>query len=670
MRARSIRATLAALAGLALLGTAVLSTAAPAAATGPILLSGPVTDQVAAVTGDEDRIEDAAADLRADTGIGLYVAYIDDFGGYAPQDWADTTAVDSDLGTQDLLLVIATGERRYTWSVAADFPLSDGQLNEVASSRIAPELEDEQWADAAIAAADGYRDAYEGRDLSGSSGSAIVWVLVVLALAALVIGVVLWRRRRGTAKAVGAPSAGRQRKLTTEQLNNEANRLLVGTDDAIRTSAQELGFAEAEFGEDQTAAFAAALAAAKAELSASFAIRQELDDEIPETEPQRREMLTAIIDKLVKANEDLDARAADFDRLRDLGRRAPETAAALKDRGAALAPKIAAARAALANLQARYPATACATVKDFPDTAEDRLHFATAQLDEADTAIEAGATGRAAVLVRAAEEATAQAEQAVDAVSRRAGELDAAAARLPGLLDEAENEAAEAERLAASAGAAATAEALRAVVARVRDATGPVDPLEAVAAVERASADLDGELQAVRDAEQNAQRAREQLDRVLMSAQSTTAAVEDYVNTNRGAVGPEARTRLNEAKQELSRALSLKDPDPAQALERAHRADELANAASAAAQQDVQRYLRPGNPYQGPPSSGGNAGAILGGILLGGMLGGGRGSGRSSGGYGGGFGGGFSGSGGRRGGGPGSFGGGGTRGRRGGGGRF
>ncbi|THV29131.1 TPM domain-containing protein [Glycomyces paridis] len=657
---RSIQAALAALAGLAL-----LSFATPAAATAPIVLTGEVTDQVGAVTGQEDQIEDAIADLKADTGIGLFVAYIEDFGGYRPQEWADTTAVDSGLGTDDLLLVIATGERRYTWSVAAGFPLTDSQLNEVASGRIAPELADEDWAGAAIGAAEGYKAAATGGSASGSS-SAIVWVLVLLALAAVVILVVVWRRRR-TAKAVGAPSAAKQRKLSTEELNTEANRLLVETDDAIRTSEQELGFAEAEFGADQTAAFAAALAAARAGLGDSFKLRQELDDDVPETEPQRREMLAAVIDKLVKANKGLDDKAAGFERLRDLGRRAPEAAAAVRERGAALAPKLVAAREAIGALQGRYAASAVATVRDFPATAEDRLRFAGERLAEAEGAVAAEERGRAAVQVRAAEEATAQAEQAVDAVLRRSEELDAAAARLPALLDESDADAAEAERLAAGARTgpetAAKAARLREVAAEIRAAEGPVDPLESVAALERASAELDRELAALRDAVQNAQRAHEQLDRVLMSAQSTTAAVEDYVNTNRGAVGPQARTRLNEAKQELSQALALREADPVQALERGHRADELANAASAAAQRDVQGYLAPSNPNKGGPAGGSNAGAILGGILLGGMLGGG---GRSSGG----FGGGYSGGSGRRRGGAGSFGGGATRGRRGGGGRF
>ncbi|MCD0444712.1 TPM domain-containing protein [Glycomyces sp. A-F 0318] len=653
---------------LAVLAAAALALVpGPASAAAPLLLSGPVTDRAGAVGDREDDVLAAIGDLEEDTGMGLYVAYIDDFGGYDPQDWADTTAVDSDLGTDDLLLAVAIDERRYTWSVAAGFPLTDSQLNRVAADRIAPELADGNWVEAAIGAAEGYRAAYRGEGASG--GSSFVWILVLLLAAAAAIGLYLWfrNRRRGGGAAAPVPSPAKRQKMTTERLNAEANRLLVETDDAIRTSEQELGFAEAEFGAEHTAAFTAALAAARTGLTESFKIRQELDDDVPETEPQRRQMLSAIVDRLVEANRELDAKADDFDRLRDLGRRAPEAVAALKERGGALPPRIAEARAALTSLQDRYAESASATVRDFPDTAEDRLRFAQTSLNGADQAVAADDRGRAALLLRAAEEATAQAEQAVDAVARRSGELDAAAAQLGAVLDEAEANAGEAGRAAAGApdGEAVAAQAahLEAVVAEVRAAEGPVDPLAATARVERAAAELDRGLEALRGAVAGARRARAQLDQVLLSARSTTAAVEDYVNTNRGAVGPEARTRLNEARIQLDRALALQEDDPARALPLAQRADELANAAAAAAQQDVQGYLAPTYTGGGGSPLGGSAGAMLGGILLGGMFGGGGGGGAYRPG-------GFAGGGRRRSAGPGSFGGSATRGRRGGGGRF
>ncbi|UUT35670.1 hypothetical protein [Microbacterium elymi] len=56
------------------------------------------------------------------------------------------------------------------------------------------------------------------------------------------------------------------------------------TDDALRTSEQELGFARAQFGDDATGEFAAALAQAKANLDAAFALKQKLDDATEDTE--------------------------------------------------------------------------------------------------------------------------------------------------------------------------------------------------------------------------------------------------------------------------------------------------------------------------------------------------------------------------------------------------
>ncbi|RRS01815.1 TPM domain-containing protein [Glycomyces terrestris] len=639
--------------------------AAPAAA--PVALSGPVTDQVDALGDRRGEVEEAIADLRSATGIGLYVAYVDGFDPYSPQTWADTSAVDSGLGSQDLLLAVATGERRYTWSVDAAFPLTDAQLNEVAASVVEPRLEDGDWAQAAIDAAAGYEAAYEGGDVAGSGSGGANWfgvVLCLLVVAALAVGAVLWmRRRRRRPAAAGGGGGGGAPQRSTEDLNSEANRLLVETDDAIRTSEQELGFAVAEFGDEATGRFTAALAGAKEQLTASFRTRQLLDDDRPESEDERRRMLADVIDRLTKANADLDAVADDFDALRDLGRRAPEAVAALKRRAAEV--DLDAARNALAAMGTAYPASAAAPVKDFPGNAADRLRFAAEQLAAADEAVAADDGGKAAVLLRAAEEAVGQAEQMAAAVVRRAGELDQAAAQLPGVLAEAEQDAADAERLAAAQGGqavAAKAADLRSAIAGVRAQAHPVDPLAATGRVEQASLDLDREVRALEGAVANAQKAKAQLQQMLLSAQSTAAAVEDYVTTNRGAVGPEARTRLNEAKQQLAQARALADSDPVQALALAQRADQLANTASQLAQQDVQGYLAPSNPNKGGSPMGGNAGAMLGGILLGQILGGGGGRGP------GGFGGGFSGGGGRRG--PGSFGGAGTRGRRGGGGRF
>ncbi|NUQ90563.1 MAG: TPM domain-containing protein, partial [Glycomyces artemisiae] len=213
----------AALAAAALLGPATVAQATP-----PIVLSGAVTDQVDALGDRTADVEDAIDDLESSTGIGMYVAYIDSFDSYSPQTWADTTAVDSGLGADDILLAVATGDRRYTWSVDSAFPLTDSQLNEVASSLIAPALQDEDWARAAIDAAAGYQAAASGDDVSsagsGSGTNVLGIVLCLLIVAAIVVAAVVWMRRRRK----GAPANGKGGKpvdqRTTEDLNSEANR--------------------------------------------------------------------------------------------------------------------------------------------------------------------------------------------------------------------------------------------------------------------------------------------------------------------------------------------------------------------------------------------------------------------------------------------------------------
>jgi uncharacterized membrane protein YgcG len=97
------------------LGAAVaiaVSLAMPAAAHAqdPVDLDGAyVLDQAGVVTGSEDNIEASLDRLYADTGIQLFVVYVDSFTGAASAaDWANTTAELSQLGEKDALLAIAT----------------------------------------------------------------------------------------------------------------------------------------------------------------------------------------------------------------------------------------------------------------------------------------------------------------------------------------------------------------------------------------------------------------------------------------------------------------------------------------------------------------------------------------------------------------------------------
>ncbi|MGW5395427.1 TPM domain-containing protein [Streptomyces sp. NPDC003952] len=670
-------------------------TAPAARADDPVTLSqqGQITDRVGALGERRPEVTAALDKLYADRKVQLFVTYVRDFSGRSAQSWADATAQKNGLGQNDVLLAVATGARQYAYSADVDSGFTKDQLAAVAQTAIEPALKQNDWAGAAIGAANGYDAVLGGLPVpvpavvpgeadpggaaaSGESGAGDFVLPVVAVGAAGALGAYAYTRRKrrqagggsGGARTTGWSGQG-PAPVPLPELDARAKALLVETDDAIRTSTEELGFATAQFGEEAVAAFTQAVEFGKGELTAAFRLRQQLDDAYPEDDATRRRMLDEIVARCTEASRRLDAETADFDRLRDLEKNAPQALATVEAHFRALTGRTTTAVATLTALARQYADSAAAPVAANPEQAKDRLLFATTSLGEARAAIDSGDNGKAAVHVRAAEGAVDQAATLVDAVERRAQELAEAAGKLPGALGETDTDLADARGLLTGTTEGSTGDLrgrisrAEAVLADVRQeqSAGRYDPMDALRRVEEADAALDEALAGARERESGRQRAAALLDQALLTARSAIGAATDYITTSRGAIGSQARTRLAEAQRHLERSTSLAGPDPAGALAEAQQAESLARQAQQLAEQDVRGYQ---NPYGGGgrQQGGGMGGAVLGGIILGEILGGGRGGG---GGFGGGFGGG--GGGGR---GPGSFGGGGTRGRMGGGGRF
>ncbi|MFD8988207.1 TPM domain-containing protein [Streptomyces goshikiensis] len=666
----------------------------------PVTLSaqGQITDRVGALGDRRPAVVAALDKLYADRKIQLFVTYVNDFSGRSAQSWADATAQKNGLGQDDVLLAVATGARQYAYSADVDSGFTEEQLAAVARTAIEPALRQNDWAGAAIGAANGYDavlggqpvpvpkitpgEADPGGGAGGQSGAGDFVLPVVVVGAAGALGAFAYtrRRRKTGAAARGTTGWGAQPATTTAlplpELDSKAKALLVDTDDAVRTSTEELGFASAQFGDEAVGTFTAALEHAKSELTQAFRLRQQLDDAYPEDDATRRRMLDEIVARCTEANRRLDAESADFDRLRDLEKNAPAALATVEAHFSELAGRTTTAEATLTALAGRYADSASAPVASNAEQAKARLLFATTNLGEARVAIDAGDNGRAAVHVRAAEGAVDQVATLVDAVERRAQELAEAAGKLDGALTETETDLADARGLLSGTaegvstadlrGRIGRAEAVLADVRRER-AGGRYDPIDALRRTEEADAALDEALAGARERESGRRRAVALLDQALLTARSAIGAAADYVTTSRGAVGSQARTRLAEAQRHLERSLALTDSDPAAALAEAQQADALARQAQQLAEQDVRGYQDPYAGGGGRRQGGGMGGAVLGGIILGEILRGGGGGGRGGFGGGGFGGGGFGGGGGP---GPGSFGGGGTRGRMGGGGRF
>jgi uncharacterized membrane protein YgcG len=651
-----------------------------AQATPPVPLpSGFVLDDAGVLSATEEaEAQSRLEQLKSDTGLDLWVVYVDDFTDPADAaDWANQTADDNGLGVTQYLLAVATEGRQYYLSADPAGPLSQDQVAAIEQQRIQPALAQDDWLGAVDAAADGLTDAAGGGSGavdSGTSGggSWITWLLVIVAVGVGIVLLVMFLRRRRTGGAVpGAPTGPPQPSI--EELERRAASLLVETDDALKTSGQELEFAKAQFGDAATEEFEAALATAQQNLDEAFGLKQKLDDADPDSEADTRAWNERIIALCEASNTLLDEKAAAFDELRKLEQNAPEALARVQEERAKAAASLDQATAQLQQLQSAYAPEALATVVDNPAQARQRLAFADEQLAAAQSAIGAGDGGEAAVGIRAAEEAVGQATLLEDAIEKLAADLSAGERNATALVAELEGDIAAAAALPDADGRiasviAATRQQLDA--ARTQLTGAARRPLAALQSLEAANAQIDSLVQGVRDAAAQAERARQMVGQVMMQAQAQVSAAEDYITARRGAVGAQARTRLAEAGASLARAHAMQAGDPQQALLQAQRADQLAGQAIQLAQNDVGAFDGAGmggmfGSPQGGQSGGGMLGAVLGGIVLNSVLSGGRSSGGGLGGLGGMLGGGGrSSGGGMR---PGSFGGGGTRARRGGG---
>ena len=654
--------------------------AGPVHADSPITLdrNGQITDKVNALGGRRDEVRVALDKLDTDHNEQLFVAYVRDFSGKSPTDWANETATKNGLGAHDILLAVATHARQYGYSTDAASGVTSAQMNSIAAVAIEPALRVNDWAGAAIGAATGIGATLSGQPVppvavtpgvadpggSGSGVSTAAIVGTVAVVGAVGAGAFVYTRSRRERGGTASHSAGGV--ISLGELDSQAKHALVATDDAVRTSEEELGFATAEFGDEAAAPFAAALAEAKSDLTAAFRLRQALDDEIPEDDATRRRMLTEIVQRCARANKRLDAEVKSFDRLRALVKQAPQALGTVERAIGEQKARVAPVEALLQRIAASYAPSATAPIADHPPQIADRLTFVDDSIGAARIAVDAADNRRAAVLIRAAEAGIEQAQLLLDAIDRRAAELDSAAEKLPQAIAEMETDLADARGLASNsasahpsmdlAGRAARAEAV--IAALRQEMTGRYDPLDALRRAEEADALLDEALDHVREQEVNDRRARSLLEQTGLTARSEIAAAEDFIATRRGAVGSQARTRLAEAKRHLQQSAALAATDPSAALGHAQQADSMAREALSLAQNDAGGYQSPYGNRQG----GSLNGAVLGGIILGGMFGGGGSGGRQRGGGfdGGGFGGGS----------PGSFGGGSTRGRLGGGGRF
>jgi uncharacterized membrane protein YgcG len=632
---------------LAILAASVLL-APSAGAAPPFRLASYVTDEANALsTSQLIEVRTAVDNLYSARRVRLWVVYVDTFSNQDAETWAQNTMRVSNFQNEDAILAIATTDRAYAFLVPS---ASRGgvDVDTLRRDDIEPKLRAEDWAGAATAAATGLNPVATPVHVSWVS---IVVVLAIIAL--LLAALLLWRRRRqhkrreaefAAARRLDPTDPGALATVSLDALEDLSKSMVVDVDNAVRTSDNELALAVEEFGDKDTSPFTAAVKNAKTTLAQAFNVRQILDDTVPETPAERRDLLTRVVVAAAKADRELDAQREAFQQLRDLVINAPTRLDTLTQQMVDLTARLEPAQQTLTSLHSQYADSALASVAGNVELAKQRLAFADQNITTA-RALVARPTDRQIGLVdavRAAESALGQARTLLDAVDSAATDINRAIAGLPAAITDIQAGISHAaEQLAqgnlpqaAQLGTARDA-AVKAVTAA--QTTGSTDPLGAFTNLTQADAELDRLLDSVTEERAAADRLGRAFDQALITAQSRVRGVSDYIDTRRGSIGPEARTRLNEAVRQLEAAQSKRSDNLPEAIQHANGAAMLAGQAQSMANNDVVASQRSYTGRYGGGGGGNNMGAVLGGIIIGNILSGGLGGGIGGGG---GFGGG------------------------------
>ncbi len=616
---------------LTVLGAGLLL-APSAGAQPPLQLTDYVTDDAGALSEPGRAAVTSAVDkLYAERHVRLWVVYVDTFSGQDAENWGRATRGMSDLGDYDALLAVATTGRAYAFLVpSAIKTVNSAQVDNMRREKIEPALRNGDWSGAALAAANGLDPA------THSSGKAVLLAaLGVIAVAVLVLLVVMrYRARRRRADALAAArrvdptDADALAGIPLEALDDLSRSMVVEVDNAARTSSNELDVAVAEFGGERTRPFTEAVANAKAALAQAFTVRQQLDDGTPETPEQRRELLTRVIVSAARADRELESQREAFEQLRDLVINAPSRLDGLTQQYVELTARIDPAAQRLAELRHDFDPAALTSVSGNVAAAKERLEFADRNIGLAREAALRAVSGQQTALVdavRAAEAALGQARSLLDAVDNAAGDIRHSIDGLPSLIGDAQAGIARADELLkeqkAKSAHGGELSAARDAAGRAVDyarGSGATDPLGAFAQLTRADADLNRALATIAEEQASAERLRRSYQQALFTAESRVRAVSDYIDTRRGTIGPEARTRVAEATRHLQAARDKEATDMAEAIAHANTASTLAAQAQSLANDDVRAAQQ---VYAG--RGGSDMGAMVGGLILGDLLGGG-----------------------------------------------
>ncbi|BFL74990.1 TPM domain-containing protein [Corynebacterium pseudogenitalium] len=627
-------------------------------------LTEKVTDDAGVLsTQEKAELREKIAQLQKDEHLTLFV-YITDELGTDPETFAGQAV--QDKGPNSAVYVLSINDRKMGVQAGDAWP--KGRLDQMYDAAY-DKLASDEYGASAVALADAALGNSSSTN-SASDSSGLAWLGGGAAAIVAAGGGIMYYSRRTTkknnaqtlesAREISPGDTDQLNRLPLETLDQLAQEELVSTDESIRRGKEELNIALSEFGPERVRPFTKAMNHSTSTLQKAFHLRQRLDDAVPESPAERRQMLVEIVSSCGQADDALDAQAEEFAKMRDLLIHSDEKLDELTQRTVGLRARLPEAESTLAGLKSNYDENVLSSIADNPELAAASLDEAEKLLDKARgvQTQPAGQQGPLVGLIRDIEHACEMTDRLISGVENAEENIATARGNLEALIAEVEgeiDEARELERQGKAQGTTADWDKLEDLLGRagtaVNDAKahGQQDPLGQHTALTSIDTQLDEALDRVREKTSTHARQLDLFRQQISVAESNIQAAEDLISSRGRIIGSGARTALADAKRLHAQALHTERSDIRAALQSSREAVAAAQAALQRAKDDIDEHRR----RQQRQQMGNAAGNVVTGMVLGQMLGGGRGFGGGFGG--GGFGGGSFGGGDFGGGGGGGF---------------
>ena len=615
----------------ALLSTFLIALGAPAFATSPVTTSGIVTDPGGWLS-DSDRsaIETAARTART-KGITIDVVVVPDFSGQKPDAWCKASATASSSKDSDILYAIAYNERSDVFC-SKKAPVSQTVLDNAQRQAEATLTSNPLTAsDTAIGAQTFINSVVSGYQSPSSTGSSSsrssssrtsspgtgTMLVMLIIVGGVVIALLVHnnsRRSRGAGSAQTPAQAANMPGMSVAETVTLANQQLLSADEQVRSAADELDFARAQFGIAATDEFARTLEAAKAAVARGFERQKQMEDATSDAE--KRAMASTIMRDLGENMNPLSAVQATFEQRRSEQATLPSRITEASERLVEQRGDLDRATAELAAIAGIYPAQMLTSLQDNPEQAHALLETAASAIEAAKQAVD---TDRALAesTLDTAHRALMMAKHQTDAIFSAKSDLDAIRDRLGAAIGSISADLADVTSLKAEPTVfdPLVADARAAIAEGQAALMNNGDPLAALEHLRTSEANIDAALAPLRSQRENAEKARANAQAQISLAETAFERAERYVQGRRGAIDLSVRSTLHDSEQSLKAARAAISSDPAKASALASDARAKADRVLATPLPNAADSWNAG--YSGRPTSPGSSiGSSLGEALL------------------------------------------------------